>query len=119
MDSQEAVGAEVDEEEEEIVESTSIDSQEVVEAEVDEEEEEIVKELPVSEKMIISEHMVLSSPPGHVSDQIADLRKLIGSEVLDEEKGKILAHAHNVQTGRVATRTAEGKRFVITKEGGR
>ncbi len=79
--------------------------------------EELAEELPVSEKITIVEHMVLSSPPGHVSDQISDLRKLIGSEYLNEEKGKILAHAYNVQMGRVATRTAEGIRFVIAKEG--
>ncbi len=95
-----------------------MDSDEVVEeVAVHDEEEELDEELPVSEKMTIAEHMVLSSPPGHVSEQISDLRKLIGSNDLDEEKGKILAHAHNVQRGRVASRTVEGRRFVIAKEG--
>eukprot|EP00903_Cladosiphon_okamuranus_P015630 g14433.t1 len=56
---------------------------------------------PVSdpEKLVIAEHMLMSSPPGQFWEVLTDVRKLLPEGLLDDARAQEVAKAYNAQEG--------------------
>eukprot|EP00752_Nemacystus_decipiens_P018183 g16313.t1 len=56
---------------------------------------------PVSdpEKLVIAEHMLMSSPPGQFWDVLTDVRKLLPEGLLDDARAQAVAKAYNAREG--------------------
>jgi hypothetical protein len=85
----------------------------------EEEVEEVIDDVPDEEKLAIAHHMLVACPPGQLAPQLADLRILLGAELLNSERAAVIARAHNASVGRVAMREPGSARFVLAKEGER
>lgn len=59
--------------------------------------------------MKICQHLLLNSPPGQFSDVLADLRKIVNTEVLTDDIARTTARTYNIRTSKVVETPSHAK----------
>ena len=78
---------------------------------------EFADEEPTPEEILqISQHFMLSSPPGQFKEVSADVKKLIPSGILTDSLEMGIARAYNIKNNKVV-KAPSGKNVTITKAG--
>mmetsp|Transcript_3644 Transcript_3644/g.7888 ORF Transcript_3644/g.7888 Transcript_3644/m.7888 type:complete len:290 (-) Transcript_3644:205-1074(-) len=80
------------------------------------EEESEPEEISTEEKLQITKHYLLSSPPGQFREVLADVRKIIPADLLSDEMAGDIARVSNLRNGKVVV-TPSGNKAVLTAAG--
>lgn len=80
------------------------------------EDEESVEEVTDEEKLQITQHYLLSSPPGQFHEVLADVKKIIPADLLSDALAGGIARVSNVKNSKVVE-TPAGKKVLITQAG--
>jgi len=78
--------------------------------------EEGYEEISVEEKLQITQHYLLSSPPGQFQEVLADIRKIIPADILPDSLAGGIARVSNLKNAKVVT-APSGKKVVLTQAG--
>lgn len=73
-------------------------------------------EISVEEKLQITQHYLLSSPPGQFLEVLSDIRKIIPSEILTDSLASGIARVANIKNCKVVT-APSGKKVVLAQAG--
>jgi len=78
--------------------------------------EEAEEEISVEEKLQITQHYLLSSPPGQFNEVLSDIRKIIPAEILPDSLAGGIARVSNLKNSKVVT-SPSGKKVVLSQAG--
>mmetsp|Transcript_39467 Transcript_39467/g.68396 ORF Transcript_39467/g.68396 Transcript_39467/m.68396 type:complete len:288 (-) Transcript_39467:106-969(-) len=74
------------------------------------------EEISVEEKLQITQHYLLSSPPGQFHEVLSDIRKIIPAEILPDSLAGGIARVSNLKNSKVVT-SPSGKKVVLAQAG--